>query len=556
MKMKKMLMAVFFSGLASILFSFSAYAEYAEYKELSAPGGLVEDVSGFVRALGGEEAAIISENGDILLIRDIKVESPLILNGGSYRLTGGGCVISSSCGDESLFIIENGAELILGSENDSSSDSLLLECEETQQESLIFVGNECSVTLNSGVVLTGGTGTYGGAFYSDGGIINILGGQINSFSAEYGGAVYLKSGRLKINGGVISDCSAGLGGAVYIDSGILEISGGIIGEYKGVNSAGGAVTCGAENTAEQYGGGVFINNGEAIFSGGYISGNTAECGGGLYADENSSLTFSGSAFVSNEANFGGAVYNKGNGNSAYVKINDNTAERGGGIFNEGEFSFVNGEISGNSASYGGAVLNESTFILEYGSITGNSAEFGGGVFNNGDFFFQGGVIGHTNAVTGAIGTAVLNRGYIYMNAAAFVYEDSSIALIRTSEGLNKLEVGEFNGADIAAYVEVYDETSDSDGNYIYKQNSKVGTVLIDGDSAKNIALAASRLRVRNGKYIVRLGDNGEILFYINSRTIIASVTAAVLILIIIIVIVVVIKKNKKGNTKTESTEHE
>lgn len=76
--------------------------------------------------------------------------------------------------------------------------------------------------------------------FSDGGIITVLGGQINSFSAQYGGAVYLKSGRLTINDGIISDCGAELGGAVYVDSGILEISGGIIGEYKGIDSYGGA----------------------------------------------------------------------------------------------------------------------------------------------------------------------------------------------------------------------------------------------------------------------------------------------------------------------------
>ena len=66
------------------------------------------------------------------------------------------------------------------------------------------------------------------------------------------------------------------------------------------------------------------------------------------------------------------------------------------------------------------MLNEGTFVLEYGSITGNSAEFGGGVFNDGEFFFRGGVIGHTTAVADTIGTAVFNRGYIYMAATAFV----------------------------------------------------------------------------------------------------------------------------------------
>ena len=546
MKIKKILRIAFFSGLAAVLLSFTAQAECAEYGELSAPGGLVEDVSEFIRALGGGEAAIVSENGDILLIRDIKVENPLTLNGGSYRLTGGGCIISSSCGDESLFKLENGAELILGSEDDSSADSLLLACEETQCESLIFVGNGCSVTLNSGVVLTGGTGTYGGALFSDGGVITVLGGQINSFSAQYGGAVYLKSGRLTINDGIISDCGAELGGAVYVDSGILEISGGIIGEYKGIDSYGGAVTRGAKNIAELSGGGVFINSGQAILSGGYISGNTAERGGGLYADENASLTFSGVAFVCNEAEFGGAVYNRGNGHSAYIKVNDNTAERGGGVFNEGNISFMNGDVSGNTASHGGAVLNEGVFVLSYGSITGNSADFGGGVFNDGHFSFSGGVIGHSTAVPGTVGTAVFNRGDFYMNAAAFVYEDSSVALIRTSEGFNRIEVGELNGADIAAYIEVYDEMSDSNGNFIYRQNSKAGTVLIESDSAENIALAASHLRVRDGKYTIGLSASGEILFYVKRWMIVTAVTVIILLSIIVTVLVIGLKKYNLG----------
>ena len=554
-KKKRILKLALFSVLTAILFCFGIHAEYVEYGERTAPGGLIEDVSDFVQALGGESAAIISENGNILLVCDIKVESPLILNGGSYRLTGGGCEISSLFSGESIFKLENGAELILGSENDSSADSLSLKCEETQHESLISVGNECSVTLNSGVVLTGGAGTYGGALYSDGGVIIVSGGQISSFSAQYGGAVYLKSGRLKINGGIISDCSAEIGGAIYVDSGVLEISGGIIGEYTGINSSGGAVTIGAKNKAELYGGGIFINNGEFIFSGGYISGNTAECGGGLYAEENVSLSFSGAAFVNNEANLGGAIYNKGKVSSAYVKINDNAAERGVGIYNAVNLSFANGDINANTASYGGAVLNEGTFVLEYGSITGNSAEFGGGVFNDGEFFFRGGVIGHTAAVADTIGTAVFNRGYIYMAATAFVYEDSAIALIRTSDGLNKIIVGEFNGADIAAYIEVYDEAFDSDGNYIYKQKTNAGTLLIDGDSAENIASAASHFKVRDGKYTVGLSENGEILFYVKPQMVIAAVTGTVFLSVIIIIFVVLIKKVKKDNKKMENTKH-
>lgn len=53
MKIKKILRIAFFSGLAAVLLSFTAQAECAEYGELSAPGGLVEDVSEFIRALGG-----------------------------------------------------------------------------------------------------------------------------------------------------------------------------------------------------------------------------------------------------------------------------------------------------------------------------------------------------------------------------------------------------------------------------------------------------------------------------------------------------------------------
>ena len=240
------------------------------------------------------------------------------------------------------------------------------------------------------------------------------------------------------------------------------------------------------------------------------------------------------------------VYNRGNGHSAYIKVNDNTAERGGGVFNEGNISFMNGDVSGNTASHGGAVLNEGVFVLSYGSITGNSADFGGGVFNDGHFSFSGGVIGHSTAVPGTVGTAVFNRGDFYMNAAAFVYEDSSVALIRTSEGFNRIEVGELNGADIAAYIEVYDEMSDSNGNFIYRQNSKAGTVLIESDSAENIALAASHLRVRDGKYTIGLSASGEILFYVKRWMIVTAVTVIILLSIIVTVLVIGIKKYNLG----------
>ena len=96
---------------------------------------------------------------------------------------------------------------------------------------------------------------------------------------------------------------------------------------------------------------------------------------------------------------------------------------------------------------------------------------------------------------------------------------------------------------------------DSDGNYIYKQKTNAGTLLIDGDSVENIASAASHFKVRDGKYTVGLSENGEILFYVKPQMVIAAVTGTVFLSIIIIIFVVLIKKVKKDNKKMENTKH-
>lgn len=155
------------------------------------------------------------------------------------------------------------------------------------------------------------------------------------------------------------------------------------------------------NSADYYGGGVYVEGGPFTMNGGKISNNTVNVldygtnptygGGGVFLGTNSTMTMSGTAEIS--------------GNETVGQIDS----YGGGIFAKGgQFTMDGGTISGNTGGSGGGVSSiGGTVRLTNGNITGNTAsdegknlgDDGGGVYlRGGTFEMTGGTISGNKCV--------------------------------------------------------------------------------------------------------------------------------------------------------------
>ncbi|MDR0451024.1 MAG: right-handed parallel beta-helix repeat-containing protein, partial [Treponema sp.] len=134
--------------------------------------------------------------------------------------------------------------------------------------------NNANVTLEAGLILTGGDTGYGGGVYVANGTFTMRGGEIDGNTAsQEGGGVYVASGTFTMNGGTISNNTAtyGDGGGVYVP-GSFTMSGGTISGNQANNIIG-------------EGGGVYVMNGNFAMSGdANIRDNKASSGGGVCVD--------------------------------------------------------------------------------------------------------------------------------------------------------------------------------------------------------------------------------------------------------------------------------
>ena len=142
---------------------------------------------------------------------------------------------------------------------------------------------------------------------------------------------------------------------------------------------GGSIT---GNTADDSGGGVYVNGGSFTMSGGSITGNKADgTGGGVCVNYDGTFNMSNNSCITgNTAYHGGGVY------VARTPDSNN--------YKPGNFAMSSGTIGGkatndaNQAEYGGGVYVAGAFTLTGGSITGNKTNGnGGGVYVNADSTF-------------------------------------------------------------------------------------------------------------------------------------------------------------------------
>ena len=260
---------------------------------------------------------------------------------------------------------------------------------------VIIVGNGKLTLTSQGVILS--------ISNSQTVVINSAGLTLEGLAANNAPVVYI-NGSLELKNGIITGNYNGStgGGGVNVNNGELIMSGGTISNNTAYASSG-----------YSGGGGVLVGNGSFSMSGGIISGNTTSAyganagGGGVYVNNSyCTFTMTGGTISGNTANTGtnnlnggGGVY-VGNGAtftmSGSSKIHGNKASGSGGI-NAAQTPRGGGvHVWGdNSSGYSGG-----TFIMKGGTISGNQViNYSGGgngggvgVTYGGEFFIENGII--------------------------------------------------------------------------------------------------------------------------------------------------------------------
>ena len=297
----------------------------------------------------------------------------------NYEL-GGGILI----GNSSTFTM-NGGEISGNTANGGGGVAII---------GSTMVMNNGTISNNS-TYRTSGQGSYGAGVYvadyanSSGGdtlftatpaSFEMNGGKITGNKAlDYGGGIVTFPQRsqkitININNGEISGnkVTRGSGGAVAAFFGVTEL-----------NIKDGTLT---ENSAQNYGGGVFLYDATNVtISGGTLTGNSARrFGGGVYLNTDSAVTQTGGSIENNVAYTGGGVCGgtytmtggviKDNNNSLTEEVRLST--RGDGVFVGTAFNLGNdAEISTNNDVYltaGDSIPKEGRYINVISQYTGAS----------------------------------------------------------------------------------------------------------------------------------------------------------------------------------------
>jgi parallel beta-helix repeat protein len=506
-----------------------------------------------------------ADNGRVIRIMldpgsEIKLESSLeITKDITIENIGGEVTITRADASfkESLFTINGGRTLTLGSENDIVPTPIIIDGGSknalspiTATAALITVNGQ--LFMYDGVTLQnnkntesegGGVYVFCGTFTMNGGIIS--GNESNA----YGGGVYVwgQPGSLAtffmkkgtISGNTVSNNG---GGVCVQDNGQFEMTGGTIGGTKpedkniaGYNGGGVFVTygstftmynentmiCGNEAKAPNGGGGgVYLFGGTFTMYNGIINGNNALEGGGVYV-------LSASGYTGNFTMEGGII------GTTDPYENGNTAQNGGGVYMSanGPYGAIftmekNARISGNTASEcgGGVYVNNiGTFNMEGGTINGNTATTanGGGVFvGGGTFTMSDGTIGGGNTAS--------NGGGVFVEGGTFTMKSGTISGNYASskggggvcvlEGTFQMAGGTIYGLDDEINTNNYNKYNDSarGGAALYVFESGGGTAqygILNTDGTGFAEVKGTLTKVENTIKVV----NGIRTFYVANK---------------------------------------
>ncbi|MCP4543362.1 MAG: hypothetical protein GY832_40125 [Chloroflexi bacterium] len=196
---------------------------------------------------------------------------------------------------------------------------------------------------------------------------------------------------------IVNNSASEYGGGMYIDGGNATLSETQVISNSAFSGGGMLVRDGSvmlsetqvvSNSAGRNGGGVTVEGYNATLnvSGGLIYSNTASYGGGVYIWE-SRATLNGTHVVSNSASVGGGVYFASDKTVTLNRtqiVNNSASDDGGGVHvSRGSATLSGTQIVGNSAYYDGGGVNivgGGSATLNETQVVNNSAQYGGGMY--------------------------------------------------------------------------------------------------------------------------------------------------------------------------------
>ena len=296
-------------------------------------------------------------------------------------------------------------------------------------------GNASQVLLSGGTITGNRAATYGGGIYANAGTLDITGevliakneagsagggvcfnnnivgtiagGQISeNFAPSAGGVIIQSASDLEVKAnvtmteGLVKDNTAnGFGGGIYVIDSTFHMAGGTVSGNRVNKSQGGGILAyksrteysGGQisgNASPKDGAGLYISGGEAKISGVTITGNQSKTsGGGFGATNKAQVTMTAGLVTANVApNAAGVIIQGGSTLHMYGgTITGQKAEKSGGgmyINNKSTLNLYGGTFTGNQANHGGAIyVSKSTVNLQGGLIKNNkTAKYAAGIY--------------------------------------------------------------------------------------------------------------------------------------------------------------------------------
>ncbi len=303
-------------------------------------GGLANGTSGSVNASHGEFSGNQANyGGGLLNFGTFKLDGGVVAVNSAY--SGGGIYNNGDLYLTGVSVINNTAYSGAGGGIDNtvarSSASSVTRSGQVHASNLDISANTAKVK--------------GGGIYSYQGSLSITGVS----EVEYN--------KVESTGTSKGSNTVGIGGGLGLNGGTAGIKISISGATVAYNSA-------------QFGGGIFVSNGNVTIGGGTITGNSAVNGGGI--DNNASLTLNNLTISGNTASSdGGGIDNTKSTSLTLddVTISGNKAgANGGGIFNPLTLTIDNAQIVGNTAGLsGGGIQNSGSLTVTNSTLSGNVA---------------------------------------------------------------------------------------------------------------------------------------------------------------------------------------
>jgi hypothetical protein len=215
----------------------------------------------------------------------------------------------TNTGTAALFTVPSGITLLLENNLHLNGNAKEYSVVSVDGGNLVMnAGSRISNAKSSGVRINNGT------FTMEGGEIS---GNTTAATASAGGVYVYTNGTFTMKGGMISGNTAPYGGGgVYVyTNGTFTMKGGMISDNTAYSSGGG---------------GVYVTSGTFTMQGGSISGNTTERGGGgVDVNNTSTFTMEGGRIsgniASSSSSYGGGVY-VNSGNATFIKRGNSTID--------------------------------------------------------------------------------------------------------------------------------------------------------------------------------------------------------------------------------------